>query len=102
MTGQQTIVATGGLGLVVLNYWTGPNRATVAGGLFNPGGNTTAARKALVSLGGELLFVVVASVLAGISDSWGTAMVAVIVALFILWAINHYGGQTGTRKAAAA
>jgi hypothetical protein len=92
MTGKQTFVGAGGLALVAADFWTSPDRGTVSGGIFNPGGNVTQAHTVLKKLFGELAFVIVATVLAGLGDSWGSAMAAVVVGLFILFAINHYGG----------
>lgn len=99
MTGKQTLVGAGGVGLVLVNYWTSETRSVVSGGLFTPGGDTGAAHRSLAVLGGELLFVMVATVLAGMSDSFGSVMVAVIAALFVLFAINHYGGGVQTTAA---
>lgn len=93
-TAKQSLVAAGGIGLIVANYWTGPARSTITGGLFGSG-DTGAAHSQLGVMVGELLFVIVAAILAGISDAWGTAMVAVIAALFILWSIHHFAGNQG-------
>ena len=93
MSGNQTIVAAGGAGLLLVNYWTGPDRKTINDGLFNSSGDVGAAHHALIRYAAAAAAVLVATLLAGISDSWGGAMVAVIVALFILWAINHYAGS---------
>lgn len=95
MTTRQSLVGAGGIALLVANFWTGEARATVSGGLFAKDGNPAAAHRELKVIGGELLFVAVATLLAGISDAWGTAMVAVIVALFVLWAINHFSPPQG-------
>lgn len=92
MDGKQSVVAVGGVGLVLANYWIGGARGKVSAGLFNPGGDVAGAHRQLVTFAGELLFVGVATVLAGVSDSWASAMVAVIVGLWILWAIHHYSG----------
>jgi hypothetical protein len=115
MTGKQTFVGAAGLALIAANFWGSEAHATISGGIFNPGGNTAAAHGSLAVLGGELLFVIVGTVLAGMSDMWGSLMAATVVALFVLFAINHYGsgakttssssplsGPTGIVKGAAA
>jgi hypothetical protein len=91
MNGAQSLVAAGGIGLVIVNYWTGPARHQVAG-VFDQGGDVSAAHGQLKIVAGELLFVAGATLLAGLGDTWATSMVVLIVALFVLWAINHYGG----------
>jgi hypothetical protein len=95
VSGTQQVVAAGGIGLLLVNFWTGPDRATISGGLFNSGATaaqTTAAHKELVKFGGALIFVGVASLLAGVSRSWGASLVAVMLGLWILWAMHHFGG----------
>jgi hypothetical protein len=101
MTGKQTFVGAGGAGLVLLNFWTSPARQTVSSGVFTNSGDTAATHKSLAVLGGELLFVIVATLLAGMGDSFGSLMVAVIVALFVLFAINHYGGGVSTSSSSS-
>ena len=97
MNGSQQLVGWGGLGLVGVDFWLGGQRGTVAEGLFGTG-STASAHSALLRLGGEALFVVVATILAGVNDSLGTVMVVAIVGLWILWAMNHYGnaGKSST------
>lgn len=94
MNGQQNIVAAGGMGLIAANFWFGGARGTVAQGLFKSGGSTYAYHTELKKIGIEMVTVAAMTLLAGISSSWGTAMVAVIVGLFILWALLHYSGST--------
>lgn len=92
MNGQQNIVALGGVALIGANYWA-TQKATINAGLFNSSAttaDTTAAHAALRNVALELLFVGVATLLAGVSDGLGSAMVAVIVALGILWCIRHF------------
>lgn len=101
MTGKQTLVGAGGAALVLVNYWVSPSRQTVSAGLFGTG-STSDAHRSLATLGGELLFVVVATMLAGLSDGFGSVMVAVIVALFVLFAINYYGGGVTASRSPAA
>lgn len=90
MQGKQTFVAGAGAALVLVNFWTSPQRSTIIGGIYGNGDPATA-HQGLIKLGGEILFVVVATILAGLSDNFATIMVLVIVALFILWAMHHYG-----------
>lgn len=97
MNGLQTLVGAGGVGLVAANFWFGGQRSTVSAGLFGSG-DPGVAHKALVTLGGEMLLVVVLVVLAGISDAWAAAMAVVIVGLAILWAINHYGSSSSSSQ----
>lgn len=93
MTGTQSVVAAGGIGLIVANMWTGTQRKELAA-IFGGPAASVPPHTALVQLAGEMLFVVVATILAGLSSNWGTAMAVAIVGLFILWAINHYGAGT--------
>lgn len=95
MNGYQTVVGAGGVGLVALNFWLGGQRSQVSAGLFGSG-DPGVAHKALVTLGGEVLLVVVLTVLAGISDAWAAVMAVLIVGLGILWAINHYGSSSSS------
>ncbi len=94
--GAQTVAAAGGAGLLAVNYWTGPDRAVISKGLFDSSAtdvDVAAAHKALIRYAAAALALTVGVLLAGESRAWGTGMVAVIVALFILWAMNHYGGN---------
>jgi uncharacterized membrane protein YuzA (DUF378 family) len=89
MTGSQTLVGAGGVALVAANFWFGPSKKTVSAGLFGNGDPATA-HKGLAGMAGQMVFVIVATILAGLSDTWATVMTLVIVGLAILWAINHY------------
>lgn len=70
-------------------------------GLAPPGGfapSTTATAKSahamLIAVGLELAFVVVATMLAGISDAWGSGMLALMLAMLILrglFQVNVFG-----------
>lgn len=90
MNGSQQIVGLGGMGLIAVNFWTGTQRSEVVP-IITGGGSVASAHSAFKELGAELLFVVIATVLAGVDGGWGTGLVAVIVGLFILWGINYYG-----------
>jgi hypothetical protein len=92
VSGKQNLVAAGGLGLIAANFWLGGARQTVSAGLTKGAapGTATNAHTEIKRVALELLFVGVAVVIAGASDGAASAMLAVIVALFVLWAINHY------------
>lgn len=94
MSGQQQIVAAGGAGLLLLNFWTGPDRATINAGLFDSHATPdaqNAAHKTLVRFAATAVALAAGVLLSGASSQWGSAMVAILVALFILWTMNHYG-----------
>lgn len=93
MNGSQTLVGAGGVGLVIANFWFSPAKSQTSAGLFGSG-DPAVAHKAILGLGGEILFVIVATMLAGISQTWATVMTLVIVGLGILWAIHHYSKST--------
>lgn len=100
-SGQQQVVGAGGLALLLTNFWARGGRATIVKGALtsnNPAG-VNAAHTELKKLGGQLLFVGAAALIAGTNDNLGTAMVVVVVALWILWLMsagkskgNGYGG----------
>lgn len=93
MSDKQNLVAAGGLGLIAVNFWLGGARQTVTAGSLKPGSTgdaTAASHTAIKKIAGELLFVGIAVLVSGISDAAGTAMLAVIAALAVLWAIHHY------------
>jgi hypothetical protein len=90
MTGSQSIVGFGGAGLIFANFWFGNDKGTVAACLFGKG-DTASTHRVLLTLGGEMMFVLVATVLSGASESIGTVMAVLIVGLWILWAMHHYG-----------
>lgn len=102
MSGTQTLVGAGGLALVAVNFWTSDDRQTVSSGIFTKSGDAHAAHLSLAKVFGELVFVVVAVVLAGLSNTWAMAMAAVVVALFVLFAINQYGGGVQSAGAQSA
>lgn len=100
MDGTQQLVAVGGLGLVGVNYWTSAQRTAIAGTVWN-GKAPAQARGALIAIGGEVLLVFVLTMVAGQSDSLAYGMLAIIVALWVLWAMAHYGKKSGTAAAPA-
>lgn len=105
MNGQQQVVAAGGAALVLANFWLGGARGTVSTGVFNGGASaqqTADAHSELKKFAGELAFVAVATLLAGLSSQAGTAMVAVIAALFLVWAMNHFTSPDATTTPSAS
>jgi len=63
-------------------------------------GSVTAqsAHKAIVAIALELAFVVVATMLAGISDSWASGILALMIALLVLrglFQVNIFGNFVG-------
>lgn len=99
MTGKQSAVAVGGLGLVAVNYWTSAQRTAVVNTLWDKR-DPSAAHRALLGIGGELLLVGVLAFAAGQSDALGAGMIAIIVSLWVLWAMGYYG-RGGKRTSAA-
>jgi hypothetical protein len=98
MNTQQTLVAYGGMGLIVGNFWT-TQRHVFAAGAFNSSASTTeqeSAHSTLVKIGAEVVFVAVATLLAGTSKSAGNAMAAIIAALAIVWLIKWSSNRTTT------
>lgn len=94
---SQQIVAAGGAGLVTLAFWTGKSRDTITAGLFDENATAHAQKAAhseLVKVGAAVLFVGAATLLAGQSRTFDSGMTAVIVGLFVLWAINRYAPPT--------
>lgn len=94
MNGTQQLTAAAGAGLLVLNFWTGPEHDAIAKGLFDKDASADAtqnAHKSLVRMAAALLFVAVATLLSGVNGQLGSAMLAIIAALFVIWAINHFG-----------
>lgn len=93
MSGKSQLIGAAGVGLIGANFWTGPQRSQLSAGFFSKGAtaaDTAAAQAVLKQLGAEALFVGVATLIGSTGDSGGNAMLAVIVALGIVWAITHY------------
>lgn len=91
MDGTQGLVGLAGVGLIVANEWSSADRGVLGGVLWTKGTDPAVAHKALVRLGGELLFVTVAVVLAGVSGTWSAVVLVALVALWVLWLINRKG-----------
>jgi hypothetical protein len=100
VNGSQQLVGLGGLGLIAVNFWTGDQRTEIAPVLGGKG-TVADAHSAFKEIGAELLFVVIATMLAGL-PGWGAGMVAVIVALYILWGINHYSNPQPAKSTTPA
>lgn len=93
MNTQQTIAAAAGVGLVGVNFWTGPQRAAVSKGALSSSASAKAEQSAhtsIVQLAGELIFVGVAVLLAGAGGKAASIVVAIFAALWLLWLIKHY------------
>ena len=95
MDGTQSLAGAAGVGLLLTNLWTSPDRHTLTAGAFNasaPTAATTAAHDVLKRYAGAALAIAAAVVLAGTSPTAGKAVLAVFAALWLLWLILHYGG----------
>ena len=94
MSGKSNLVGAGGIGLIAANFWLGGARKTVGAGLVKGAqpGTATNAHTEIKKVAAELLFVGVAVLIASVNDTAATAMLAVIVALFVLWSIHHFSG----------
>lgn len=104
MDGKQQFAGLAGITLLAANFWTSDAHKAFAGGALShnaSGAQQAAAHAALKKYGGALLGVAAGVLLAGASDQAGTAVIAVIVALFILWAMGHYAGFKPTPMAQA-
>lgn len=100
MNGAQQVVGLGGMGLIAVNFWTGSQRADI--GPLLAGKAAPNSHTAFREIGAELLFVVIATALAGVGGSWGTAMAAVVIGLFILWGIQHYSNPQPAKATTTA
>lgn len=96
MTGTQSLVGLGGLGLVLVNFWTSTQRTAIHDVLA--GQATSAAHKEIVTVGGELVFVAIATALAGLGGSWATAIAVAIVGLWVLWLLQGPGHEWAKKK----
>lgn len=91
MNTKQDVVAVAGMGLILADFWLGNSRTPIAAGIFGrPGGNAGTAHADLKKYAGELLFVAIATLVAGLSDSAGSAMLALMTALGVIWSIQHF------------
>lgn len=93
MDGLQALVGLGGAGLLLANEWRSPDRGLLGGVLWSKGTDPSEAHGALLRLGGEVVFLIVAVVLAGVSSTWATLVVVMLIALWVLWLINRKGAQ---------
>lgn len=87
---KATTVAVAGGALIAVNGWYSPQRQAVSDILNGKANAGPAGHRAILQIGGEALVVLVAVVAAGSSDNVGTGMIAAIVALWVLWSINHF------------
>jgi hypothetical protein len=99
-SGKQTLIGAGGAGLLLVNFWTGPDRATVQAAILNPHASPaqrSAGHAELVKFGAALLVLVGAVIAAGVSDAFGTAAAYALAALWVLWLINRTAPATVSR-----
>jgi hypothetical protein len=87
-TGKQTLVGFAGAGLIAANYVKGTDRASISTALFG-GGSTSSAHTALVDLSTEVVAVLIATVIAGASDSAADVVLVLLVILWVLWLMNN-------------
>lgn len=93
MSAKQAVIGAGGAGLLVVNYWTGPQRHTINDAVLNSKATPKqqkAAHAALVRYGAAVLVLAGAVLLAGISDAWASVMVTIVLGLWALWAVQKY------------
>lgn len=91
MSAQSQTVGAAGMGLVIANFWFGGAKGSTSAGLFQKNsGKSALAHDNLKIVGLELLFVAVATFLASVNSNLGTAMVVMILALWVLWAMLHF------------
>lgn len=91
MDGAQSLVGVGAAGLLLANEWHSADRGLFGGVLWSKGTDPTEAHKALVRVGGELVFILVAIMLAGVSSTWAAVVGVMVAALWVLWLINRHG-----------
>lgn len=101
MDGKSQAVLGGGAALIVVNAWTGTQRKAISNVLNNTAGSAPTAHTALAGLGGEILLVFVLAFAAQTSDAMGSAMVAALVALWILWLIQRQSTKAPAATKAA-
>jgi hypothetical protein len=89
-----------GLGLIAVNAWTGNQKSDIAS-LLN-GKPTSTAKRTAINVGGETALVLVMSFVAQSGPGASKAMLAAIVALWVLWGIQHYSGTAAPEGAAQA
>lgn len=86
-SGKQSLVGFAGAGLIVANYVKGNDRTSISSAIFG-GGSSSAAHTAVIDITTEVLAVVVATVIAGVSDDAANLVLVVLVVLWILWVMN--------------
>lgn len=88
----RNMVSTGvtvlGLGLVAANTLTGPNVKSVQGVLQGQG-DPSKAHTALLSVGAQVLFVLVLAFLADWNADLGSVIVALLLGLWLVWAVGN-------------
>lgn len=93
MSATQSMVAVGGVGLIGVNFWVGPQRQALDGLVWN-GQPSTGAKTALFQLGGEAVLLLIMYLVAGQSDDIGLAMLTVLITLWILFYMSRETSST--------
>lgn len=95
MNTAQNFTALIGVGLIGGNFWVQQHKTFAAGALNNNAtqAQSAAAHTIVKTVALELLFVGVATLIAGGSSQAGSAMIAVMVALAIVWIIKYESGS---------
>jgi hypothetical protein len=91
-------VAILGLGLVAVNTVTAGYGADIKAAIT---GDKTSGdpHKAFLAVGGEIAFVIVLALLADTSGDFATIAVALLVGLWLVWAVTHASQITNVSKA---
>lgn len=73
-----------------VNNKANPFAAAPGVGRATSGAASHTPRGALIAIGGEFVFVIIATVIANTGPQAGKAMIALFVLLWVLFLINHY------------
>jgi hypothetical protein len=96
------LVSTGvtvlGLGLVIANSLTSKTFSNIAS-ILQGGGSTSDAHKALLLLVGQVVFVMVLAFLAEWNPDVGSVIVALLLGLWLVWAIGNASKIQSVSKA---
>lgn len=92
MNGSQQIAAALGGGLIAANFWTSQRHIFTTGALNSSASSsdTAAAHTVIRNVAVEILFVGLGVLVAGVNGKAGGAVVAALLALWIVWLITHY------------
>lgn len=84
MSGQQSIVAVGGVGLIGATFWMSGQRTSLDGLIWNKQ-SSPQAKSSLLQIAGESILVLILYLVAGGSDDAGNVSVVILVTLWILF-----------------